>query len=59
SFKISPKFMQAGDDKKVAKHLEDCKKFYETHYVKIETLAGTTQLPTSSEQEEDVADDEA
>ena len=58
SFKISPRFMQAGDDKKVAKHLEDCKKFYETHYVKIETLAGTVKLPTSSEQEEDV-DDEA
>lgn len=40
SFKIAPKFLQAGDDKKVLKHLAECKKFYEEYYVKIETLPG-------------------
>lgn len=38
SFKINPKFLRAGDDEKVLKHLADCKKFYETHFEKIETL---------------------
>lgn len=40
SFKIAPKFLQAGDDKKVLKYLAECKKFYEEYYVKIETLPG-------------------
>lgn len=40
SFKIAPKSLQAGDEKKVLKHLADCKKFYEDYYVKIETLPG-------------------
>lgn len=39
SFKISPKFLQAGNDDKVLKHLAECKKFYEDYYVKIETLS--------------------
>lgn len=38
SFKIHPKFLQAGDDKKVMKHLAECKQFYENYFVKIETL---------------------
>lgn len=39
SFKINPKFLHAGDEEKVLEHLADCKKFYENHFVKIETLA--------------------
>lgn len=35
SFKIHPKFMQVGDDKKVMRHLEECKKYYETYFVKV------------------------
>lgn len=36
SFKIHPKFLQAGDDKKVIKHLGECKKFYQEYFVNIE-----------------------
>lgn len=35
SFKIHPKFMKAGDDKKVLENLAACKKFYEEYYVKV------------------------
>ncbi len=35
SFKIHPKHMQAGDDAKVKKHLTECKKYYETYFVKV------------------------
>lgn len=38
SFKIHPKFLQAGNETKMMKNLAECKKFYETHFVKIETL---------------------
>lgn len=40
SFKIHPKFMRVGDHDKVMKNLAECKKFYESYYVKIETLPG-------------------
>ncbi len=40
SFKVHPKFLGAGDEKKVLRHLAECKKFYEEYYVKIETLPG-------------------
>jgi len=33
SMKINPKFLQAGEDDKVLKHLEDMKKYYETYFV--------------------------
>lgn len=35
SFKINPKFLHAGDDKRVMKSLAECKEFYEEYYVKI------------------------
>lgn len=37
SFKISPKFLHAGDDKKVMKSLASCKEFYEEFFVKAKT----------------------
>lgn len=40
SFKIHPKFLQAGDETKVLKNLAECKKFYQEYYVEIETLPG-------------------
>lgn len=40
SFKINPKFLHAGEYKRVLKKLAECKKFYEEYYVKIETLPG-------------------
>lgn len=43
SFKVHPKFLHAGDDAKVLKHLAECKKFYEDYYVKIETLSGAEE----------------
>jgi sugar phosphate isomerase/epimerase len=39
SFKINPKFLQAGDNKKVLHHMADCKKFYEDYFVKIAVLS--------------------
>jgi len=33
SMKINPKYLDAGDDKKVLRHLEDMKKYYETYFV--------------------------
>jgi sugar phosphate isomerase/epimerase len=33
SMKVNPKFLQAGDDEKLAKHLTDMKKYYETYFV--------------------------
>ena len=47
SFKINPKSMHAGEDEKVKKSLEDCKKFYEKYYVKIDAL------PMSSQQDKE------
>lgn len=38
SFKIHPKYMQVGDDAKVKKHLAECKKYYETYFVKVPAL---------------------
>lgn len=35
SFKIHPKFMQVGDDKKVLKNLAECKKYYESYFAKV------------------------
>ncbi|PIQ77422.1 hypothetical protein COV82_04625 [Candidatus Peregrinibacteria bacterium CG11_big_fil_rev_8_21_14_0_20_46_8] len=35
SFKIAPKYIQAGDDEKVIKHLKECKDFYEEYFVNI------------------------
>lgn len=32
SFKIQPKFMGVGDDRKVMKNLGECKKYYETYF---------------------------
>lgn len=46
SFKIHPKFLQAGSEQKVLKHLADCKKFYETHFAKIE-ISSNIVLPDS------------
>lgn len=43
SFKIHPKFLMAGNDEKVLKNLAECKKFYETHFEKIEVLSGITK----------------
>jgi len=35
SFKIAAKYFEAGDDEKVSKHLQECKKFYEEYFVKV------------------------
>lgn len=36
SFKISPKFLDAGHDEAVKEHLASCKKFYDEYFVKVE-----------------------
>ncbi len=41
SYKINPRFLEAGNEDRVQKHLADCKKFYEEYFVKIAVLSGT------------------
>lgn len=43
SFKIHPKFLHAGDEKKMMKNLGECKKFYEEYFVKISVLPANTK----------------
>lgn len=40
SFKIHPKFMQVGNDARVKKNLSECKKYYETYFVKAPVASG-------------------
>lgn len=43
SFRINPKALQAGDRKKVLKHMAECKKFYEEYFLKIDVLPGLAE----------------
>ncbi|MBU1992549.1 MAG: sugar phosphate isomerase/epimerase [Patescibacteria group bacterium] len=36
SIKVKPKFLDAGNDEKVIKHLKECKEFYEKYYVNVD-----------------------
>lgn len=50
SFKIHPKFLGAGNEQRIMKNLDECKKFYENYYVKIETLSAA---PKEKEEEKE------
>lgn len=58
SFKINPKFLNAGNEDKVMKNLAACKKFYESYYVKIETLSINIKGVDSKSAKDEEAEEE-
>lgn len=53
SFKIHPKFIQAGNEDKVLKHMADCKKFYEDYFVKIQVASSAAPKEDKAEGDEE------